>query len=294
MSVTQQYHQVQPPFPSWLQAGRPIPVNYDANFVVCSLDMVASLCAVLGASVDPLIAGCHIPLGNLLRHCLADEESSDVRQAAFALVGDLCKASVSHLAPIFNTVVETGLKNLEAPLLCYENNAACNNACWALGEMAVKLRSEQLQPFAGPVAERLAFLIHPDNRMPGNLIENAVITLGRVAWVCPEPLAPHLAVFIHGWCLGLRRLVDTDEKEHAFMGLCSLVRLNPEVAAASYVELALALSSWVQIKCEGLANEVVQVMRGLKQRLVAANQWEQAVARLNQPTQDKLSKMGIA
>ena len=57
----------------------------------------------------------------------------------------------------------------------------------------------------------------------------SAITLGRVAWVCPAQLAPHLGHFIAPWCSALRSIRDDVEKEHAFLGLCALLRINPEV-----------------------------------------------------------------
>lgn len=57
----------------------------------------------------------------------------------------------------------------------------------------------------------------------------SAITLGRVAWVCPGQIAPHLAHFVGPWCSALRSIRDDVEKEHAFLGLCALLRANPEV-----------------------------------------------------------------
>lgn len=57
----------------------------------------------------------------------------------------------------------------------------------------------------------------------------SAITLGRVAWVCPGQIAPHLVHFVGPWCNALRSIRDDVEKEHAFLGLCALLRANPEV-----------------------------------------------------------------
>ena len=66
----------------------------------------------------------------------------------------------------------------------------------------------------------------------------SAITLGRVAWVCPGQIAPHLAHFAGPWCYALRNIRDDIEKEHAFLGLCALLRANPEVA------LSPACTAW--------------------------------------------------
>ena len=57
----------------------------------------------------------------------------------------------------------------------------------------------------------------------------SAITLGRIAWMCPEPLAPHLEHFTGPWCTALRTVRDDVEKEHAFLGLTALLRINPLV-----------------------------------------------------------------
>lgn len=216
---------------------------------------------------------------------------SDVRQSAFALVGDLAKASVAHLAPLAEPFIAAALRNLEPPLLCYANASACNNAAWALGELAVKMRPEQLSPYAGPIAERLAFILQPGNQMARSLMENAAIAIGRVAWVCPEPLAPHLAAFLGPWCAALRNLRDDVEKEHAFMGLCRLIRANPEAAAASFPAVGAAVASWHTVKCEGLVNEMSQCLQGLRQHLAANQRWDALAASMDMHLLEKLATM---
>ena len=57
----------------------------------------------------------------------------------------------------------------------------------------------------------------------------SAITLGRVSWICPDPIAPHLGQFLAVWCGALRNVRDDIEKEHAFLGLFSMLRLNPQV-----------------------------------------------------------------
>lgn len=71
----------------------------------------------------------------------------------------------------------------------------------------------------------------------------SAITLGRLAWICPEPIAPHLEHFIAPWCQALRTVRDDVEKEHAFLGLAALLRLNARVLPAQErASLALHLA----------------------------------------------------
>ena len=36
-----------------------------------------------------------------------------------------------------------------------------------------------------------------------SLIENSAITLGRLGWVCPELVSPHMEHFMKSWCSAL-------------------------------------------------------------------------------------------
>ena len=62
---------------------------------------------------------------------------------------------------------------------------------------------------------------------------NGLACACRVAWICPEPVAPHLEHYIGPWCAALRSVRDDVEKEHAFLGLAALLRINPLVSLSA-------------------------------------------------------------
>ena len=90
-----------------------------------------------------------------------------------------------------------------------------------------------------------------------------------MAWICPAALAPHLGHFCAAWCGALRSIRDDVEKEHAFLGLAALLRLNPEAALDAWSELCEALASWRHIRCEGLLNELTQLLHLYKANLAS-------------------------
>ncbi|KAL0324348.1 UNVERIFIED_CONTAM: Transportin-1 [Sesamum calycinum] len=98
-----------------------------------------------------------------------------------------------------------------------------------------------------------------------SLIENSAITLGRLAWVCPELVSPHMEHFMQPWCIALSMIRDDIEKEDAFRGLCAMVRANPSGALNSLVFMCKAIASWHEIRSEDLHNEVCQILHGYKQ-----------------------------
>lgn len=65
---------------------------------------------------------------------LWQDASPDVRQSAFALVGDLSKVCPGHLLPCTRQLVTLAVANLQPHNITQENMSACNNACWSLGE----------------------------------------------------------------------------------------------------------------------------------------------------------------
>ncbi|CDY26790.1 BnaC09g09170D [Brassica napus] len=87
--------------------------QYDREFIVCSLDLLSGLAEGLGSGIESLVSQTN--LRDLLLNCCMDE-APDVRQSAFALMGDLARSTN----------------------LIGENLSVANNACWAIGELAVK------------------------------------------------------------------------------------------------------------------------------------------------------------
>jgi transportin-1 len=67
----------------------------------------------------------------------------------------------------------------------YENMSASNNACWAVGELAVKMNAQALQPLVPLVVQNLIPLLS-EERLNKSLKENTTITIGRLGLMCPE------------------------------------------------------------------------------------------------------------
>lgn len=233
----------------------------DREFVVCSLDMLSGLADGLEGGLEPFVG--HSNLLQLLAECIKDE-ASDIRQSAFAFIGDLAKTCMVHLKqciPIY------------MPLLVQSLNpqpvSVCNNAAWAIGEIAVKVEGD-IRPYAPLIAEKLIPIMNMNvNR---NLLENTGITLGRVGLVCPEVLAPRLSDFIQPWCFNLRNIRNDVEKEHAFQGLCQMIRQNPTGAFPAFAFVCDAIASWGNPKRE-LKEEFGAILIGFKQHI--GDQWPQ-------------------
>lgn len=60
--------------------------------------------------------------------------SADIRQSAFALVGDLAKVAPSYLSPSLPQLVQLTCAHLQPAAIQTASMSACNNACWSLGD----------------------------------------------------------------------------------------------------------------------------------------------------------------
>jgi transportin-1 len=113
-----------------------------------------------------------------------------------------------------------------------ELTAVCNNACWASGEIALKMRQD-FASFVPPLIQRLIpILNHPE--MARSLRENAAISIGRIGISLPDALAPELSNFAENWCKAVRHTRDNEEKESAFQGFCLVVQRNPNAMGKSF------------------------------------------------------------
>lgn len=75
--------------------------------------------------------------------------------------------------------------------------SVCNNAAWAAGEIALQA-GEEMKPWVQPLMEKIVpVLLNP--KAARSLTENSAVTIGRLAIVCPEVVAPHLQVFVSAW-----------------------------------------------------------------------------------------------
>ncbi|KAF8750611.1 hypothetical protein HU200_012316 [Digitaria exilis] len=260
---------------------------YDREFIVCSLDLLSGLAEGLGAGIESLVAQSN--LRDLLLQCCMDE-AADVRQSALALLGDLSRVCPIHLHPRLQEFLTVAAKQL-SPQSVKDAVSVANNACWAIGELAIKIGKE-IEPVVISVVSCLVPILKSPEGLNKSLIENSAITLGRLSWVCPDIMAPHMDHFMQAWCSALCMIRDDFEKEDAFHGLCAMVAANPSGAVGSLAYICQACASWTDIKSEGLHNEVCQILNGYKQ-LLGNGGWEQCMATLEPAVVQKLARYGV-
>ncbi|XP_072991613.1 transportin-1 isoform X1 [Typha latifolia] len=262
-------------------------VLYDKEFIVCSLDLLSGLAEGLGSGVESLVGQSN--LRDLLLQCCMDD-AADIRQSALALLGDFARVCPVHLHPRLLEFLNVAAKQLNPPAI-KEAVSVANNACWAIGELAIKVRQE-VSPVVLTVISCLVPILQNPEGLNKSLVENSAITLGRLGWVCPEIVAPHTEHFMQPWCTALCMIRDDYEKEDAFRGLCAVVRTNPPGAVNSLAFICKAAASWNEIRSEDLHNEVCQVLNGYKQML-GTGAWEQCMSTLEPSVVQRLSRYGV-
>ncbi|KAL6045658.1 Transportin-1 [Balamuthia mandrillaris] len=225
----------------------------ELDFIVCSLDMLGGIVEGLGSASAGLIQ--HTNLLSLLFACM-NHASADIKQSAFALVGEMSKSCMKLLTPCLSEYLPVLANNLHP-----EGNAACNNSCWAVGEIAMRLGTD-MKPYAEVFVKRLIPIINQPY-LTRALLENAAITLGRLGLVCPDVVAPYLEEFIKSWCLSLRSVRDDNEKASAFEGLCLMIKTNPLGAVKHFAYVCDAIASWSRPK-PALRELFHQILHGFR------------------------------
>jgi transportin-1 len=113
------------------QSGGELP---DKEFVVCALDLISGMTEGMSEQIAPLVQSATPRLQAALLQCMRDAQA-DVRQSAFALVGDLAKACIDQLRAYLGEYLPVMTVQLLPDAI-----SVCNNASWAIGEIAVKVR----------------------------------------------------------------------------------------------------------------------------------------------------------
>jgi len=209
----------------------------EKEFMIVALDLLSGLAQGLGSHIDPLVANSNPSLINMLGFCIVDPVD-DVRQSAYALLGDLAIACFHHIRPHLDKFMNELIKQVDPHA---DHVSVCNNAAWAAGEIALKAGPD-MEPYITPLLERLVPLLKNTNTSR-TLAENAAITTGRLGRACPQ-LAMSMEHFVEDLCRVLKQIRDNEEKETAFQGLIEMIKVYPPGIAKSFYEFCQAVCSW--------------------------------------------------
>ncbi|CAE7320740.1 TNPO1 [Symbiodinium sp. CCMP2456] len=254
----------------------------DREVMAASIDLLSGIVGGLQRRVSEVLAQDNFLA--VVPEVLKDS-ALQVKQSAFALVGDSARHCIEHLSPFLPQLLPQCAKALR------ENNSATvsNNASWAVGEICIKVGPDYMANYLEDIVDALVTTLNrctqQSNRM---LTQNVCITLGRLGVVCGPQMGKSFSQFARIWCLVMKDARHDAEKVNAFQGFCNMVQANPQVALQHPVECAGAIASLAPAP-QHLQPNFQNILSSYKQTLGAnwANAWKQ----MPQDVQHKLSHM---
>ncbi|KAH9909877.1 armadillo-type protein [Xylariomycetidae sp. FL2044] len=222
----------------------------DKDFLVTSLDLLSALIQALDPEKSAkLVEQSQPAFFELLTLCMEDP-TDEVRQSAYALLGDCAKYVYTQLRPSLNTVFPILIRTLDVDNILDEEIdsgfSVVNNACWSAGEIAIQHKSE-MAPFVAGLSERFIGIINNPG-IPRGVVENAAIALGRLGLGNSELLAPHLAEFAEDFLTCMDEVDPSDEKTTAFRGFTVIVERNPMAMEKSLLHFFQAIARYRDMK----------------------------------------------
>ncbi|TRY96228.1 hypothetical protein DNTS_013744 [Danionella cerebrum] len=244
----------------------------DKDFMIVALDLLSGLAEGLGGNIEQLVARSNIL--TLMYQCMQDK-MPEVRQSSFALLGDLTKACFQHVKPCIANFMPILGTNLNPELI-----SVCNNATWAIGEIAIQMGSE-MQPYVPMVLQQLVEIINRPNT-PKTLLENTGTICGVPEQSDPSPEESDLTR-----CTSLRNIRDNEEKDSAFRGICTMITVNPGGVVQDFIFFCDAVASWMNPK-DDLREMFYKILHGFKNQVGDEN-WRRFSDQFPLPLKERLA-----
>ena len=226
----------------------------DKDFIVTSLDLLSSVIQAIDSSKSSrLIVASQPQLFDLLAFCMEDP-TNDVKQSAFALLGDCAINVYPQLDPYLSKIMPLLIRQLDLDLIQDAESEAgfnvLNNACWACGEVAVRA-GPNMSPYIKPLYQGLFTIISQED-VPDSVNENASMSLGRLGIAFAEQLAPHLPEFAEPFLRSMANITPTQEKASAFLGFSRIIERNPRAMENSLTDFFTAIATFPKKETSGM------------------------------------------
>lgn len=236
----------------------------EKDFIITSLDLIDGLCQGLCEMSGGLMDD---TLMKLVLETLKDT-NDDVRQSAYALLGDMAMYLSPMLQNWLDEIVEFSIQ--EIVTRTYDSFAVCNNATWSLGEIALRLDlTNHLEKLVGVLIDLL------NSQSSSTVLENAAITIGRLGMRHPEFFGVHLPEFAEQWILAMTYMEENEEKETAFQGMCLIVLSNPAGLSGEMLVRFFECMAMYSQPGQALGESFHKLMLGYKSLL--AQDWERFI-----------------
>ncbi|KAH8708451.1 armadillo-type protein [Phaeosphaeriaceae sp. PMI808] len=215
----------------------------DKDFLVTSLDLLSAIIQALDAGDSAQLVAGTSSFFQLLAVCMKDS-NDDVRQSAYALLGDCAIYVFGQLQPCLLPLMEILIAQLDTTQGQGEIDdtgySVINNACWSVGEIAMR-QKEGMQPYTERLLQKIGTILF-DEKVPESLNENAAIALGRLGLGCAQYLAVHLDQVAPPFLRAIKHVMWTDEKAHALTGFMLIILANPNAMEQSLLQFFSEMS----------------------------------------------------
>jgi len=254
----------------------------DREVMAASIDLLAGIVEGLQERTSEVLQQQNFMM--VLPEVLKDT-ALQVRQSAFALVGDCAKNCAEFLVPFLPEILPMAAQALN------QNASATvsNNASWAIGEICVKVGPDFMAPYMEPVCGALVgILTRQGGQRQPHLMQNVCITLGRLGVVSGPSMGKIFPGFARPWCMIMKGTRNDGEKVNAFQGLVNMVKANPQAAMTCVPELAGAISSFYPAP-PALEPSFREILNGYKGTL--AEHWPTVYAQFPDDVKVRLGQM---
>jgi transportin-1 len=221
----------------------------DKDFIVSALDLLSAIIQAIPASDSAsLVTSTQPQFFDLLSFTMEDP-TPDVRQSAYALLGDCAIALFPSLEPYVSKLLPIMIRQIDLDLIPADEigaDPAFNvliNVCWSAGEIGARTPPEKLAPFVEPLFKNLMTVVNNEG-VPDAASENACLTLGRLGIQCPDVLAPHLAEYAARFLECMAQITPSAEKAGAYLGFNEVVGRNPAAMEASLIDYLTAVAAF--------------------------------------------------
>ena len=220
--------------------------NPDKDFLVTSLDLLSAIIQALGnEQAAELVKTSPHPFFELLTFCMEDP-ADEVRQSAYALLGDTANYMYSLMQPHLGTIMPIAIKQLDLDSMLDDEVGdgfgAYNNTCWSVGEITMK-HGKGMAQWAPQLLKHLVEIISNPG-VPKSLAENAAIALARLGIENSEILGPALPTFAEEFLNLMKKVDSTDEKASAFQGFSMIVGQNPHAMESMLLQYFVAVAQF--------------------------------------------------
>lgn len=201
------------------------------DFAIASLDILSAMVQALDADTSKaLMRTCERNMFEVMIYAMGDN-SREVRQSAYALLGDSTMTFYDQVQPYLDTIMPMVIAQLDlsVPQRLRESDRdvayrVINNAAWAAGEMAARAGTG-MASYLDNLLSGLGKIIL-DTKVPDAVRETTATAIGMLGFCNDRAVAPHLAT-LAPYLLATLHNVDWNAKRTAMQGFVMIALVNP-------------------------------------------------------------------